>query len=82
MERSAIQGSVWPLIEADDWGLRGAAPVLGQQALPHIMMEGRIRPMPNLSDQPVLDRIVMDVINVAAKISIVADSVLPESSLP
>ena len=45
-------------------------------------MKRRMRPVAHTRDQAVLDGIEMDVVDVVLEIPVVADRVLPESSLP
>ena len=45
-------------------------------------MEGRTEPVEDVGDQSVLHRIEMNVIHVGSVVAVVANSLLPEASLP
>jgi hypothetical protein len=61
---------------------RVSCPVARQYALRHIAVETAEWPVVDASHQPVLHRIVMDVIDVPFEIDVVADGVLPIAALP
>src|SRR2546421_12199061 len=48
----------------------------------HVAMKRRMRPIADAGDQAVLDRIDVAILDVAAKVLIVADQMFPESTLP
>ena len=59
-----------------------AAPALRIDPRGHPPMKARRFPVAGAADQPVLDRIVVDVIEVRLEIVLVNDRMLPESALP
>lgn len=65
------------------YGLLGpTGPVSRQQAAPHIAMKAGKLPVTHALDQAMLQGVDMDVIDMCGEISLIADQVLPESSLP
>src|SRR3954451_24135717 len=59
-----------------------AAPILRQQSLPDITVKRRIRAVSNARYKRVFDGIEMNVVDMARKVVIAANGVLPVSSLP
>jgi hypothetical protein len=62
--------------------MQPTTPILGVKALFDITMEGRIRPINNLLNQSMLDRIEVLVIHVSLIFFITSNLMLPEPSLP
>ena len=58
------------------------APITLQVAPCNIMLETAVRPITDAADQPVLDRIEMDVFHVSTQILVVANPMLPKAPLP
>src|ERR1700730_4695611 len=75
-------GSIDPLAEARARIADVSAPVLRQQPLLHITMKRRMPPIGHARYQTVFDGIVVDVIDMARKVRLIPNSVLPEPSLP
>jgi len=82
MERKRNPGSTPPLAEACIANRGSAGPVKRQQSLPHIAVKGGIRPVDHARNQTMLERIDMNVVDMAGEVAVVADGVLPEPSLP
>ncbi len=82
IERQRNPGSANWLAEAATLLPAIAAPVSRQQPSAYITVERRVRPVGYARGKAVLHRSVMDVVNVSLKIAIVADGVLPKSTLP
>ena len=82
IERSEIRVSRLPLTEGTLILAQVARPVLRENSIAHITVEGGVRPVGHPVDQSVLDRIEVDVIDVALKVSVVAYCVFPVSALP
>jgi len=61
---------------------RFTTPIGGQYELANIPVDAAVRPLDGTCDVPVLDRVVMDVIDMATEILVIADPVLPISPLP
>jgi hypothetical protein len=59
-----------------------AAPVCGKQPTLDIAMKAAMRPVDNTRDMSVLDRIEMDIVDMALQIGIIANGVLPIATLP
>jgi hypothetical protein len=57
-------------------------PILRRQAAPHVPMERRQRPVPDPTDQPVLDRIDPAILHMPPPVLAVADHVLAVAPLP
>jgi hypothetical protein len=70
------------LTEAPGQFGRVSRPIARQYALRNIAVETAERPINDTGHQPVLHRIVMDVIDVPFEIDVVADGVLPIAALP
>ena len=64
------------------FSVAATAPVILIYALLHPSWECRVRPLVWAVHKPVLDRIVMDVVDMPLKVSPVANGVFPESTLP
>src|SRR5262249_27889734 len=61
---------------------RIAAPIERQKFARDVAMKGAIRPVASARDEPVLYRIEVNVVDMARKIGLVADCVLPIAPLP
>jgi hypothetical protein len=59
-----------------------ACPIFGVDSKFYHLVERRIRPITNPRHKPMLDRVDMDVIQMTRKIVLVANGVLPITSLP
>jgi hypothetical protein len=59
-----------------------AAPVCGKRPTLDIAMKAAMRPVDNTRDMSVLDRIEMDIVDMALQIGIIANGVLPIATLP
>ncbi len=59
-----------------------SAPILRQQSGSNVSVKGRVGPVASTNCEPMLDRIEMDVVEVPRKVFVIADRMLPESSLP
>lgn len=57
-------------------------PIQGKKTFSDIAVETGIRPVSDIGDIPVFDGIVMNVVDVAFKIPVITDNVLPEPALP
>ena len=70
------------LTKASEQFARLPRPVTRQYTLRNQAMETAERPVGDATHQPVLHRVVMDVIDVPFEIRVVADGVLPIAALP
>jgi hypothetical protein len=61
---------------------RSRRPILRIDSGPDVTMKTAVRPIPGCTYIAVLDRVVMDVLDVPGKIGLVAQDVLPEPMLP
>jgi hypothetical protein len=59
-----------------------AAPISGYIALFYVSVKAAVGPVADARYKTVLDRVVMNVIDVARQISFIADRMLPITSLP
>jgi hypothetical protein len=73
---------VWllPIFAGEIYSL--AAPIALQVAPCNIMLETAVRPITDPADQPVLDGVEMNVIDVPLEIGIISDCMLPIPPLP
>ena len=62
--------------------LRRGGPIGWEEAASDVAVQAGVGPVGGATDEAVLDRVVMDVIDVVAVIGLVADQVLPISTLP
>src|SRR5580704_4738592 len=80
--RSEIRVSLLRLTEGTLILAQIARPILRENSIAHITVEGGVRPVGHPVHQSVLDRIEVNVIDVALKVSVVAYRVFPVSALP
>ncbi len=62
--------------------MRVSAPIRRKDALHDVAVKAAVRPISNSRDNPMFDRIVMDVVHVALEVGVVPDCMLPIPSLP
>ncbi len=86
MERSAIRDCAPRYRAAGSLALADTAyitrPIGRQDAAPHILMKRRMWPIAHTFDEPMLDWIEMDVVDVSGEVCLIPHRVLPESPLP
>ena len=73
---------VSPTLLAEAAGFTCVCPVRLCNAARNLAMARRKRPVQGLFDQPMFDRIVPAIVQMGAKIGLVADMVVPKSALP